>query len=203
MQQRDIISARRKQLGLTQLQVARAVGVSEATVSRWESGDIAEVGSSKIAALARVLDMEPAQLLGQDAPLTAPSAKPGSAAQPPPTPTVPASLRSRSQGAGSPVSPAAKPGSAAQPPQPPSELDEYLEQLRTRPEMRMFFSLAKGATKSEVEDAARIVEAYFAGRQAGQRQRKSEAEPQYPEEPEEPETQPEPEPETQPEPAQE
>lgn len=168
MQQRDIISARRKQLGLTQLQVARAVGVSEATVSRWESGDIAEVGSSKIAALARVLDMEPAQLLGQDAPLTAPSAKPGS---------------------------------AAQPPQPPSELDEYLEQLRTRPEMRMFFSLAKGATKSEVEDAARIVEAYFAGRQAGQRQRKAEAEPQYPEEQEEPETQPEQE--AQPEPAQE
>lgn len=39
------------------------------------------------------------------------------------------------------------------------ELTEYLEMLRTRPECRMFFSLAKGATKEDVEKAVAIVEA--------------------------------------------
>lgn len=39
------------------------------------------------------------------------------------------------------------------------ELTEYLIELKTRPEMRMLFSLAKGATKKDVEDAVRIIEA--------------------------------------------
>lgn len=40
-----------------------------------------------------------------------------------------------------------------------AELQEYLEQLKTRPEMRMLFSLTKGATKEEVERAVKIIEA--------------------------------------------
>lgn len=39
------------------------------------------------------------------------------------------------------------------------ELAEYLEQLKTRPEMRMLFSLTKGATKEDVARAVRIIEA--------------------------------------------
>lgn len=39
------------------------------------------------------------------------------------------------------------------------ELTEYLEQLKARPELRMLFSLTKGATKEDVERAVRIVEA--------------------------------------------
>ena len=39
-----------------------------------------------------------------------------------------------------------------------SELDEYLEELRTRPEMRMLFSLTKDATKEDVEKAVKIIE---------------------------------------------
>lgn len=39
------------------------------------------------------------------------------------------------------------------------ELTEYLEQLKTRPEMRMLFSLTKSATKEDVEKAVRIIEA--------------------------------------------
>lgn len=38
-------------------------------------------------------------------------------------------------------------------------LVEYLEELRSRPEMRMLFSLAKGATKEDVERAVAIIEA--------------------------------------------
>jgi transcriptional regulator with XRE-family HTH domain len=41
------------------------------------------------------------------------------------------------------------------------ELTEYLEELKTRPEMRMMFQLAKGATKEDVEKAVKIVEAFL------------------------------------------
>ena len=41
------------------------------------------------------------------------------------------------------------------------ELTEYLEELKTRPEMKMLFSLAKGATKADVEKAVKIIEALF------------------------------------------
>lgn len=39
------------------------------------------------------------------------------------------------------------------------ELTEYLEELRTRPEMKMLFSLTKTATKEDVEKAVKIIEA--------------------------------------------
>lgn len=39
------------------------------------------------------------------------------------------------------------------------ELAAYLEELKNRPEMRMLFSLAKGATKEDVEKAVAIIEA--------------------------------------------
>ena len=40
-----------------------------------------------------------------------------------------------------------------------AELQIYLEELKNRPEMRMLFSLAKGATKEDVEKAVKIIEA--------------------------------------------
>lgn len=39
------------------------------------------------------------------------------------------------------------------------ELQEYLEELKNRKEMRMLFSLARGATKEDVIQAVRIIEA--------------------------------------------
>lgn len=39
------------------------------------------------------------------------------------------------------------------------ELNDYLEELKNRSEMRMLFKLAKGATKEEVEKAVKIIEA--------------------------------------------
>lgn len=39
------------------------------------------------------------------------------------------------------------------------ELYEYLEELKNREEMRMLFSLAKNATKEDVEKAVKIMEA--------------------------------------------
>ena len=38
------------------------------------------------------------------------------------------------------------------------ELQNYLEELRIRPELKMLFSLTKNATKQEVEKAVKIIE---------------------------------------------
>lgn len=57
------IKNRRKELRLTQAEVAKACNVSEATVSRWESGDIANMSRSKIQALATVLRISPVTLI--------------------------------------------------------------------------------------------------------------------------------------------
>ena len=63
MKANEVIRMRRKELKMTLKEVANTVGVSEATVSRWESGDIKNMRRDKIAALARVLDVPPAVLM--------------------------------------------------------------------------------------------------------------------------------------------
>lgn len=60
----DILRLRRKELGLTLLQIAEAVGVSEATVQRWESGNIKTLRHENLARLADVLKLSPAALMG-------------------------------------------------------------------------------------------------------------------------------------------
>lgn len=60
------LKKRRKELNLTMKDVAAAVGVSEGTVSRWESGNIANMGRDKIYALSKVLKMSPAEIMGID-----------------------------------------------------------------------------------------------------------------------------------------
>ncbi len=57
------IKNKRKELNLTMLEVAQKTGVSEATVSRWESGDIANMRRDKIVALAAALQVTPAYLM--------------------------------------------------------------------------------------------------------------------------------------------
>ena len=59
-----ILKKRRKELGLTLAQVADAVGVTEATVQRWESGNIKTVRYEKLAPLSSLLGVSPADLMG-------------------------------------------------------------------------------------------------------------------------------------------
>lgn len=127
METKDFIKQRRLQLGLSQQEVARSVGVSEATVSRWESGDIANMGAGRIKLLAQVLQASPMHILGEAAEATG--------------------------GAGE--------AEAADPRDP--ELVEYLQQLRSRPEMRMLFSTTKNATRAEIERAVKIIQALREG----------------------------------------
>ena len=64
MDMQEIIKNRRRELGLTLEDVARRVGVSRATVLRWETGEIRNLGRDKIAALASALTVSPEYLLG-------------------------------------------------------------------------------------------------------------------------------------------
>lgn len=64
----EYLKIRRKEMGLTLLDVANACGVSEATVSRWESGDIENMRRSKIAAYAKVLRLSPNVILEVEPP---------------------------------------------------------------------------------------------------------------------------------------
>lgn len=59
-----ILKDQRKKLGLTLADIADAMGVSEATVQRWESGNIKNIRQERIATLAEVLHVSPAYLMG-------------------------------------------------------------------------------------------------------------------------------------------
>nr|DAY76374.1 MAG TPA: Helix-turn-helix XRE-family like protein [Caudoviricetes sp.] len=64
MDTKDILKSKRKELNLSQKEVADYVGVSEATVSRWESGNIANMGRDKIALLSKILKLSPSVIAG-------------------------------------------------------------------------------------------------------------------------------------------
>lgn len=61
---KTILRNRRKELELTMKEVADACGVSEATVSRWESGNIGDMKRSRISALANILKISPSLIVG-------------------------------------------------------------------------------------------------------------------------------------------
>lgn len=65
---KSFLKDRRKELGLTMKDVAEFVGVSEATISRWESGDIENMKRNRIAKLSKALQISPAVLMGWDTP---------------------------------------------------------------------------------------------------------------------------------------
>ena len=63
-QVRELLKSRRKELGFTMKELAEKVGVSEATISRWESGDIANMKRNRIAKLSDALEISPAAIMG-------------------------------------------------------------------------------------------------------------------------------------------
>jgi len=61
-----MIKEKRLALGLTLEEVGDAVGVGKSTVRKWENGLIKNMGRDKVAALAKVLGLRPAQLIQSD-----------------------------------------------------------------------------------------------------------------------------------------
>lgn len=59
------IAMRREQIGLSQVELGRLVGVSKATISRWESGDITNMRRDRIQKLAEALKISPIALLDE------------------------------------------------------------------------------------------------------------------------------------------
>lgn len=64
MEFKDLLKTRRNELKLTLEDIGKVVGVSKATVQRWESGDIKNVRRDKIALLAKALHTSPLYLMG-------------------------------------------------------------------------------------------------------------------------------------------
>lgn len=62
----NFLRKRRQELGLTMLNVADKVGVTEATISRWENGQIANMRRHHIYKLAQTLNIDPTLLLKND-----------------------------------------------------------------------------------------------------------------------------------------
>ena len=60
---KKVIKQHRIEAGLTMKELADLVGVSEATVSRWESGNIATMKHSQISKLCNALHINPANLV--------------------------------------------------------------------------------------------------------------------------------------------
>ena len=64
MEIKDLIRQKRISLGMTMKEVADKVGVSEGTISRWESGEIANMKRGAISSLAKVLQLSPNSIMG-------------------------------------------------------------------------------------------------------------------------------------------
>ena len=60
------LKERREELKLSQEEVAQAIGVTKATVSNWEKGDIANMKRDKISQLSKVLKVSPLSILGME-----------------------------------------------------------------------------------------------------------------------------------------
>lgn len=54
----DIIKNRRKEMNMTQEDLAKIVHTTKATVSRWESGDIHKMKTSMILAVSKALNLD-------------------------------------------------------------------------------------------------------------------------------------------------
>lgn len=63
MDTKDIIRFKRQEKGLTMKELADLIDVSEATISRWESGEVSNMKRSSIMRLSQVLDISPVQIV--------------------------------------------------------------------------------------------------------------------------------------------
>ena len=65
----ELLKNKRKELNLTLEDVGNAVGVGKATVQKWETGMIQNMRSDKIENLAKILQLDPVQLVPRKTPI--------------------------------------------------------------------------------------------------------------------------------------
>ena len=71
-----LIKNKREELNLTMKELAIRVGVNEGTISRWESGNIANMRRDKIYKLSKALDLSICSLMEWDEPKETPTTSP-------------------------------------------------------------------------------------------------------------------------------
>lgn len=84
-----VLKTRRKELGLTLNDIAQQMAVSEATVQRWESGNIKSLRQGRIAKLAEILSVSPSALMGWEEDQSTKSSIPPNAVPYAPTQRIP------------------------------------------------------------------------------------------------------------------
>ena len=136
------IAELRKEKGLSQKELGAIIGAAQNTISNWENGN-REPDYENLKKLAFYFDCSVDYLLGN-----VPFGR---------TFVFDEKSGKDTDWAGRP--PSYEPGINRAFINDDPNLTSYLEELRTRPEMRMLFSVAKGATKEDVEKAVAIIEA--------------------------------------------
>ena len=63
MLNRLLIKERRRELGLSIIDIGKQMGRNKATVYKWETGDIRDMKTSNLYKLAKVLQVKPEQLV--------------------------------------------------------------------------------------------------------------------------------------------
>lgn len=63
---REFLKDRRKELRLSQDEVAEYIGVTKSAISRWESGDIKTMGVDKLRKYAHVLNLDPMVIINYE-----------------------------------------------------------------------------------------------------------------------------------------
>lgn len=132
------IKARRKALGLSAEQVAAQIGVSPATVYRYESAGIVHMKTDKLGPIAHALQTTPAYLMGWTDDADIPAVAP-----------LPNGYSKDAQlGRDNPHA------------HHNGDLWELREQLRRQPGMRILFDASKNATEQDLLDAAALIEGF-------------------------------------------
>lgn len=163
----DRIKALRLRRGLSVDDLAERIGKNRATIYRYENNYISTIPSDTLSDLATALDTTPGEIMGWtnfESTLYALDYElnplPGGGMTVLDAYTGRAIAYDANEWADiKSASDLARVAGDLRPESKKEDLREYLDVLRTRPECRMLFSLAKDATKEDVERAVAIIEA--------------------------------------------
>ena len=160
------IKKRRKEIGISAEELAYRVGKSRATVYRYENGEIEDMPITVLEPLADALLTTPAYLMGwaddprdweqigNDAGVYPPKDYSGSYEE-----YVKFKMLHESDDAASHFQNAYEYDSREHTPHHENSIEDILEILHKRPEMKALFSVTKNASKEDVEKAVKIIEA--------------------------------------------